>query len=329
MRYLNSTVLVTGRAGFVCSNLILALLKEGAKVKVVDNFFTGRVENLKEVLGEIELIEGSVSSPEILREATKGVDYVFHLATVNIIAAVSAPLLEEETNVRGTVNLLEICKDLPIKRFVYTSSVSIYGNADKFPIPEDAPPRFTSIYPAGKYSGEAYCIAFHKLFKVPVTILRYSNVYGPKQAPSNPYTGVISKFIYWAISGKPLQIYGNGKQTRDFVYVDDAVEATLKAGLVSSAIGEVFNIATGRETSINDLALMIYSIVNPQGRPEIEYLPNREIDSIERRVLDITKAKRILGWEPKVDLPEGLRKTLEWFKTQGIENIDNSVNETP
>jgi len=315
MRFAGSTALVTGGAGFVGSNLVLALLKEGAKVRVVDNFFTGSLENLGEALEKIELIEGSVSHREIMQEALKGVDYVFHLATVNIIAAVSSPLLEEETNVRGTVNLLELCKNLPIKRFVYTSSVSVYGNGQSFPISEDAPPRFTSIYPAGKYAGEAYCEAFHKLFGIPITIIRYSNVYGPRQSPSNPYSGVISKFFWWAMRGEPLRIYGDGEQTRDFVYVDDAVEATLRAGLLSSAVGEVFNIATGKETSINRLAEMVFSLVHPARKLEKEYLPIREIDSIRRRVLNIEKAQRLLDWQPTVDLADGLRRTYEWFKT--------------
>lgn len=318
MRFTDSTVLVTGGAGFVGSNLVIALLNEGAKVRVVDNFFTGSLENLKDVRDDIEFIEGSVSSKAIMEEAVQGVDYVFHLATVNIIAAVSSPLLEEETNVRGTVNLLELCKDLPIKRFVYTSSVSVYGNASKFPIPEDAPPQFTSIYPAGKYAGEAYCLAFHKLFRVPITIVRYSNVYGPRQSPNNPYSGVISKFFYWAMKGEPIRIYGDGEQTRDFIYVEDAVEATIRASLMPNAIGEVFNIATGKETSINTLAQLIFHIVNPQGQLIIEYLPEREIDYIKRRVISIEKAKRFLDWEPKVCLSEGLRKTYDWFKTQQL-----------
>ncbi len=322
MRFAGSTALVTGGAGFIGSNLVTALLKEGAKVRVVDNFFSGSAENLEEVRGKIELIEGSVSSREIMREALKGVDYVFHLATVNIIAAVSFPLLEEETNVRGTVNLLELCKDLHIKRFLYTSSVSVYGFAQRFPISEDTPPSFTSIYPAGKYAGEAYSLAFHKLFGVPITILRYSNVYGPKQSPQNPYSGVISKFFLWAIKGEPLRIYGNGKQTRDFVYVDDVVEATLRAALLPSVVGEVFNIATGKETSINQLAEKIVSLVNPYAELKVEYLPNREIDSIPRRVLNIEKARNILGWQPLVDLEEGLRKTYEWFKTQTLEDLN-------
>ncbi len=323
MRFVGTTALVTGGAGFVGSNLVIALINEGAKVRIVDNFFTGSLDNLEEVRNKVELIEGSVSSREIMEKALRGVDYVFHLATVNIIAAVTAPLLEEETNVRGTVNMLEICKNLPIRRFIYTSSVSIYGNAERFPIPEEAPPRFTSIYPAGKYAGEAYCEAFHKLFGIPITILRYSNVYGPRQSPSNPYCGVIGKFFWQALKKEPLQIYGDGTQTRDFVYVDDAVEATLRAALLPAAVGEIFNIASGEETSINQLAEIVFSIANPEGKLEREYLPKREIDSIQRRVLSIEKAKRLLGWEPKVKLAEGLRKTYEWFASRGFRDMNS------
>ncbi|MBC7327422.1 NAD-dependent epimerase/dehydratase family protein [bacterium] len=326
MRFAGRTVLVTGGAGFVGSNLVVALLREGAKVKVVDNFFTGNLENLKEVYDKIELLECSVSSSQIA-SFLSDVEYIFHLATVNITAAVEDPLLEQDTNVKGTVNLVYLCKDLPIKRFVYTSSVSIYGNAKVMPIPEDAYPQFTSIYPAGKYAGEAYCQAFYSLYNIPITILRYSNVYGPRQSPKNPYSGVISKFFFNALRQKPLQIYGSGEQTRDFVYVDDAVEATLRAAILPQAVGEVFNIATGKETSINELADIIWSIVNPGKKPEKVYLPKRKIDSIERRVLNIDKARKLLSWSPKTELKEGLMLTYEWFKEQNFDSMAYLENE--
>jgi UDP-glucose 4-epimerase len=312
MRFKDATVLVTGGAGFVGSNLVVALVREGARVRVVDNFFTGSVENIKEVINDIELIRASVSSREDMEKAIEGVDYVFHLATVNIQAAVQFPELEMETNVGGTVNLLNLCKNLPIKRFVYTSSVSIYGQQKHLPIKEDAPPILKSFYPAGKYAGEAYCFAFHHHHGVPITILRYSNVYGPKQSPSNPYAGVVSKFLNSALKGEKIVIHGDGKQTRDFVYIEDAVEATLLSAIIPQAIGEVFNVASGKETSIEDLVKLVMLMVN--GSLEIEYVQPREIDYVERRVLDIQKAQRLLGWSPKTDLREGLRKTYEWMQ---------------
>ncbi|MBC7330163.1 NAD-dependent epimerase/dehydratase family protein [bacterium] len=318
MRFKNAQVLVTGGAGFVGSNLVIALVREGAKVRVVDNFFTGSVENIQEVLNEVELIRASVRSREAMEKALEGVDYVFHLATVNIQAAVKYPELEMETNVGGTVNLLNLCKNLPVKRFVYTSSVSIYGQQKDFPIKEDAPPILKSFYPAGKYAGEAYCFAFHHHFGLPITILRYSNVYGPRQSPSNPYSGVVSKFLNSALRGEKIVIHGDGKQTRDFVYIEDAVEATLRSALEPQAIGEVFNIASGKETSIEELAGLIISMVN--NSLEIEYVEPRQIDYVKRRVLDIQKAQRLLGWSPKTDLREGLKKTYEWMLGNGKSN---------
>ncbi len=204
-------------------------------------------------------------------------------------------------------------KKSQIEKVVYASSVSIYGNARYLPINEDDPKLILNPYAASLLAAESYCSAFFETYGIPVNIVRYSNVYGPYQHPSNPYCGVVSKFISWALAGEPILIYGDGEQTRDFTYVEDAVEATLKAATVIP--GLTFNIGTGIETSINKLARLVIEITG--SKSQIKYVERRDIDDVRRRVLNIEFARRILRWGPKVELYSGLKNTIEWIKKQG------------
>ena len=306
--FVGKRVLVTGGAGFVGSNLASRLVDIGAHVVVLDNFFTGYKENLAGL--PVELVEGDVEDSLLVRRLVSSVEYVFHLAVRNIIVSTKEPVKDFTTNVGGTINVLEAClvEKSHIKRLVYTSSVSVYGNARYLPVNEDDPKIILNPYAAGKLSAENYCMAYFETYGLPVSIVRYSNVYGPKQRPENPYCGVVSKFVSNALAGTPLRIYGDGEQTRDFTYVDDAVEATTRAALVSP--GLVFNVGSGVETSINTLARLIIEETGSQCA--IEYVDKRDIDDVRRRVVNIELARHFLRWSPMVSLRKGIKRTVEW-----------------
>jgi len=308
--FVGKRVLVTGGAGFVGSNLASRLVDIGAHVVVLDNFFTGYKENLAGL--PVELVEGDVEDSLLVRRLVSSVEYVFHLAVRNIIVSTKEPVKDFTTNVGGTINVLEAClaEKSHIKRLVYTSSVSVYGNARYLPVNEDDPKIILNPYAAGKLSAENYCMAYFETYGLPVSIVRYSNVYGPNQRPENPYCGVISKFISNALAGAPLRIYGDGEQTRDFTYVDDAVEATIRAALVSP--GLVFNVGSGVETSINTLARLIIEETGSQS--EIQYVDKRDIDDVRRRVVNIELARHFLRWSPMVSLRDGIKRTVEWVR---------------
>jgi len=308
--FVGKRVLVTGGAGFVGSNLASRLVDIGAHVVVLDNFFTGYKENLAGL--PVELVEGDVEDASLVRRLVSSVEYVFHLAVRNIIVSTKEPIKDFTTNVGGTINVLEAClaEKSHIKRLVYTSSVSVYGNARYLPVNEDDPKIILNPYAAGKLSAENYCMAYFETYGLPVSIVRYSNVYGPNQRPENPYCGVISKFISNALAGAPLRIYGDGEQTRDFTYVDDAVEATIRAALVSP--GLVFNVGSGVETSINTLARLIIEETGSQS--EIQYVDKRDIDDVRRRVVNIELARHFLRWSPMVSLRDGIKRTVEWVR---------------
>jgi len=312
MPFKRKRVLITGGAGFIGSNLVRRLVEEGAIVKILDNFFTGQKENLVDL--NVEVIQGDVENIDDVNKAVEGVEIVFHLAARNIIVSTREPYKDFLTNVLGTFNILQACleKKSQIEKIVYASSVSIYGNAKYLPINEDDSKTILNPYAASKLAAESYCSAFFETYGLPVNIVRYSNVYGPYQRPSNPYCGVISKFISWALSGEPILVYGDGEQTRDFTYIDDAVEATLKVATVMP--GLVFNIGTGIETSINKLAQLVIEITG--SKSQILHIEKRDIDDVRRRVVNIEFARRILRWGPKVDLYQGLRNTIEWIKRE-------------
>ena len=317
MRFRNRKALVTGGAGFLGSRLTERLLAEGAEVIVLDNFFTGKRRNLPSS-DRLQVVEGSVLDRDLLFQLVSRVEFVFHFAVRNIIVSTKDPLADFQTNAQGTLNVLLAVREYKerIRRMIYASSSSVYGNPRYVPINEDDPFNILSPYAASKASGEFCCWAFAEIYQVPITILRYSNVYGVGQDPTNPYCGVVAKFLTAAERGEALTIYGDGQQTRDFTYIYDAVEATLLAALSPKAEGEVFNVGTGVETSINTLAELVNEMYG--NTLSIVYTARRDIDNIRRRVLNIEKIRSRLRWMPSVPLAEGLRLTRKWLRGENI-----------
>jgi len=304
-------VLVTGGAGFVGSNLVRRLVAEDAEVTILDDFFTGRLENLRGIDPQAyRLVRGSVTDSELVRQLVSEAEFVFHLAARNIIASTRNPYEDFKTNIGGTLNVLLAARECRPQRVLYTSSVSVYGNPRYLPINEDDRISLLTPYAVSKYSGEGYCQAFYESYGVPVVVVRYSNVYGPWQDPQNPYCGVVAKFMQRAQAGMPLEIHGDGQQTRDFTFVEDVVEATIQAALSPKSEGEVFNIGTGVETSVETLAHLVSDLYGLEVSPL--HIDRRDIDNIRRRVVNIEKIRRTLRWTPNVTLAEGLYRTQRW-----------------
>jgi UDP-glucose 4-epimerase len=298
--------LVTGGAGFVGGALAQRLAAGGAQVSVIDDFSTGRPEAVPD---GSTVVQGSITDAETVRALVAEHPWIFHLAARGIVASLRNPREDFETNAAGTLNLLLAARECHVERLVYASSASIYGNPRTLPINEDDPVVALSPYAVSKHSGEQYCLAFYESYGVPAAIVRYSNVYGPGQRLDNAYSGVVAKFFAAAAAGLPMAIHGDGQQTRDFTFIDDAVEATLLAGTHSRAEGEVFNVGTGIETSVIGLAGAIASTLGVE--PAIEHVDRRDIDNIRRRAVNIEKIRRMLRWSPQVALEAGLRRTAE------------------
>lgn len=301
---------MTGGAGFIGSHLVDALLARGCRVTVLDDLSSGRMENIKVHLGnpDFRFVRGDVCDEGMVRDALSGVDAVIHeAAVVSVPTSIERPELVQKVNVRGTLNLLRASAELGVGRFVFASSCAVYGEQEKLPIKEDAEPRPLSPYAASKLAAEEVCREFHRLGLCTVC-LRYFNVYGPRQA-SGEYAGVMVKFMERLRAGQPPVIHGDGEQTRDFIHVEDVVEATLLTLERSGVNGEVFNIGTGRETSINELCGLIVGV---SGRENLRPVhgPPRAGD-IRRSLADISKVRRVLGFEPKVLLENGIRTLWE------------------
>ena len=313
----NSRVLVTGGAGFVGSNLVRRLIREGAKVTVLDDLFTGRLENLPST--GVDFVQGSVCDPAIVDKLVAGTQVVFHAAARNIVVSTKNPREDFETNIGGTLNVLLAARATNggVQRIVYTSSTSVYGNPRYLPINEDDHLSLLTPYAVSKLGGENYCMAFFESYDVPSTAVRYSNVYGPGQDPANPYCGVVAKFIESLFGGRAPVIHGDGNQTRDFTYIDDAVEATVMAAQSDRALGEVFNVGTGVETRVNELAAVLAKIIGVNVEPE--HTNRRDVDNIRRRVVNIEKTRRTLRWVPNMTLEKGLRETVAWQRSKAQE----------
>lgn len=288
-------VVVTGGAGFVGSNLVAGLVAQGADVVVVDDFFTGTRRSLPDV----EIREGSVTDFGLMHRVCRRADYVFHLACRNIIVSTQNPLDDFRVNAGGALNVLLAARDSNVEKVVYTSSCSVYGNQPRLPIKETDPVSLLTPYAASKFTGEAYCQAFHASYELPTTVVRYSNVYGPGQRPENPYCGVVSRFLHDSMEGRPMRVFGGGEQTRDYTYVDDIVAATILAS--AAPAGNVYNVATQTETTVNELAALVGG--------EVEHVGLRDIDNVSRRTLCIDKIASELHWYPKVGLAEGIKLT--------------------
>jgi UDP-glucose 4-epimerase len=309
-------VVVTGGAGFVGSRIVARLLEAGAEVLVLDDFSTGSRENLVESASSLEVVEGSVADFELVREALDGRDIAIHGAARNIVLSTRNPRDDFTVNIGGTLNVLLAARDLQLSRIVYTSSASIYGNPRYLPIAEEDPVNLLSPYAVSKYAGEGYCHAFYESYNLPTAVVRYSNVFGLGQTLENPYCGVVAKFFQAAMTDEPLQIHGDGEQTRDYTFIEDAVTATLSVAVSPRAIGQSYNVGTGRETSVNRLAEMIIELTGAS--VESRHVDRRDIDNIRRRVVNIEKIRRELRWTPAVTVEQGLRETYAWLVERSV-----------
>lgn len=311
--YSGSKVLVTGGAGFIGSNIVKCLIEFGAIVTVLDDLYTGDYNNICH-LSIKEFIKGDVRDEDLIKKIVSSFDFIFHLAARNIIISTNNPIEDYSVNIGGTLNMLiHLRNSKSLNRFVYSSSVSIYGNPKYLPINEDDAYNLLSPYAVSKLSGENYTYVFYENFNTPTTIVRYSNVYGINQSTNNPYCGVIGKIIEKIIQNESPLIHGDGEQTRDFTYIKDVVEATLLAGISKRAIGEIFNIGTGIETSINELVNIVNELLGKN--IQANYIDRRDIDNIRRRVINIEKARKSLRWIPQYTLKKGLRETIDWNRS--------------
>ncbi len=308
--------LVTGGAGFIGSGLVGELVARGETVRVLDNFITGKRENLRPFAGRIELIEGSVDDPALVEKAMGGVDYVLHQAALpSVQRSVENPVASHASNMTGTLVLLEAARRLGIRRFVYASSSSVYGDSPQLPKVETMPTAPLSPYAIGKLGGELYCRVYHRLHGLETVSLRYFNVFGPGQSPDSLYAAVIPRFIEAMQRGEPPVIYGDGRQSRDFTYIDNVIQANLAACTAGrEALGEAFNIALGSRVTLLELLEKMASLRGTEVRPRFE--PARPGD-VRDSLADIRKARSLLGYRPEISLDEGLGRTLRAAGTPG------------
>jgi nucleoside-diphosphate-sugar epimerase len=305
-------VLVTGGAGFIGSALVHRLVELDEQVQVVDNFSTGFRRNLDDVLDRIDLLEGDLAEMSVAEAAVRDVDFVLHQAAIpSVQRSVDDPVSSNRANVTATLNLLVAARNVNVKRFVYASSSSAYGDTEVLPKVETMPENPISPYALTKLTGERYCVLFHRIYGLPTVCLRYFNVFGPRQNPHSPYSAVISRFIDMALNDRRPTVYGSGEQSRDFTYVDNVVDANLLACKVEAVEGMVFNIGTGERHTLNELLRSLSTVVGH--KLEAVYMERRAGD-VQHSQADIRKARRFLGYEPKVSFDEGLRRTVAWFQ---------------
>ncbi len=305
-------VLVTGGAGFIGSHIATELVSRGYRVRVLDNLATGRPVNLEHLQGRIELMHGSVTDPATAAAAVAGCDTVFHQAAIPSVArSVADPVASNEANVTGTIVMLTAAKEASVRRFVYASSSSAYGDNPELPKHEEMTPLPRSPYAVAKLAGEQYCRVFGRLFPLETVALRYFNVFGPRQDPNSRYAAVVPAFILAMLQGRTLRLEGDGTQSRDFTFVDNVVQANLLAMEAPGVSGEMFNVACGQRYDLNCLIAEIAEIVGVT--PQVERVAARPGD-VPHSLADVSKAGRLLGYKPVVDFREGLRRTAAWLR---------------
>jgi nucleoside-diphosphate-sugar epimerase len=308
--------LVTGAAGFIGSSLVRALLQRGDEVRGIDNCSTGRRENLTEVLRKMDFREADILDLNAVHKACEGVDYVLHEAAIpSVPKSVVDPLGSNRANVDGTVNVLVAARDAKVKRVIYAASSSAYGDTPTLPKHEAMTPNPISPYAVAKLASELYMVSFYRCYGLETVCLRYFNIFGPRQDPSSPYSGVLAKFSMQMLRGEQPTIFGDGETSRDFTYIDNAVSANLLAcaAPAGECAGRVFNCATGRRVTLNETFQALKQLTNYHGG--VKYAAERGGD-IKHSLADITRAQEHLKYKVLVNFEDGLRRTVEWYKTQ-------------
>ena len=308
-----ASYLVTGGAGFIGSHLAVALVGLGHHVRVLDSLATGKRRNLADARG-VEFVEGDIADVEACERAVRGMDYVLHQAAIpSVPRSVKDPVRSNRTNIDGSLNVLVAARDAGVKRLVYAGSSSVYGDTPTLPKREDMPPRPLSPYALQKLAAEQYCQLFTQLYEFPTVTIRYFNVFGPRQDPGSPYSGVISLFATALLAGRQPVIYGDGEQTRDFTYVSNVVEGVLRACDAPTASGEVINVASGVRTSLNQLLRVMNRAMGTDIAAIHEGARSGDVRDSQA---DIAKAKALLGYTPTAGLEEGLAKTIAWYRSE-------------
>jgi nucleoside-diphosphate-sugar epimerase len=311
-----ASYLITGIAGFIGSSLARELLQRGEQVRGVDNFSTGKRENLAQILSQIEFREADLLDLDAMKLACTGVDYVLHQAAIpSVPKSVLDPIASNRANVDGTLNLLVAARDARVKRIVYASSSSTYGDTPTLPKHEAMTPDPISPYAVAKLASERYMISFYRCYGLETVALRYFNIFGPRQDPSSPYSGVLAKFITQMLGRKQPTIFGDGEQSRDFTYIDNTVEANLLAckAPAQQVAGKVFNVATGRRITLNETVKLLQTLTSYSGSP---IHGEERGGDIKHSLADISAAEKHLGYKPKVDFEDGLRRTVDWYRNQ-------------
>ena len=311
---LTGTVLITGGAGFIGSHIASAVLQSGARVRVLDDLSTGHRENIDEIGGAVDFIHGSVADEDLLAKVLDGVEVVFHEAAIpSVPRSVEAPRQSHIASVDGTFSLLLAARDKKVRRVVYAASSSAYGDQPTLPKSEQMLPDPLSPYAVAKLVGEYYCQVFTRVYGLETVSLRYFNVFGPRQDPGSQYSGVVSRFISALLSGEQPVIYGDGEQSRDFTYIENVVAANLSAAEAKDAAGKVINIANGERITLNQLLAELKELTGNHD-VKVKYLEPR-VGDVRHSLADISLARQLLNYESKVDLREGLQRTIDWWKS--------------
>ena len=305
-------ILVTGGAGFIGAHIVRRLVKEGHRVRVVDNLSTGSLQRLADVVPAIEFIEADLAEPLICDDVVDGIELVIHQAAIpSVQRSIQDPVASNRSNITATLNLLESCRKYNVRRLIYAASSSAYGDTETLPKREDMPPNPLSPYALQKLVGERYCQLYHELYGLETVCLRYFNVFGPGQDPHSEYSAVIPKFINRILAGQPLTVFGDGEQSRDFTYVENVVRGNLAALYARQAAGKVFNVAYGERTSLNTLIQILERILGVKAA--VRYEMARKGD-VRHSLADLRLAQSVLGYEPKIGIEQGLKETVEAMK---------------
>jgi len=300
--------LVTGGAGFIGSHIVSRLVNDGAQVRVIDNLSTGRIERIGHLLSAIEFVDGDLANESTAREAVDGIDFVVHQAAIpSVQRSLLDPIATNRANVVGTLNLLESCRRVGVRRFVYAASSSAYGNTEVLPKHEDMAPNPMSPYALQKYVGEQYCKLYFELYGLETISLRYFNVFGPGQDPHSEYSAVIPKFINCLLNKQPIRIYGDGEQSRDFTFIENVVEANMLALNAADVGGQMCNVGCGERISLNRLVGLIEGEMGVSAR--VTRVEPR-LGDVRHSLADVSRARALLSYHPKIGVEEGLRRTI-------------------